>query len=401
MTSTLPLPLPVTDLDLADLRDRVRRTRWAPDWPVTAGGATEARDAESASDNAAADARWAAGTDPVELRRLARVWAEEFDWRAVERTIAELPWHSSDLDGVPLAYLLFEGETAGALPIVLTNGWPSTALELVDLARRLSTPSAFGGDAADALTVVVPALPGFPFSPQRPSHSEQTHELWHRLMSDELGFDRYAAHGGDLGAGITARLAEAHPEAVVGAHLLAVPSPIEYDEATLTDEERAYLAEVRAWSAEEGAYQHQQQTRPLTLSPALTDSPVGLLAWIVEKYRAWSDNGGELSARFSDDDLLTAASLYWFTNSISTSLRPYWEFAAGFTHRVRRVEVPTALAVFPRDLTHPPRRWAERTCAIARYTQMPRGGHFAPHEEPALLAQDITAFLREVQGAGD
>ncbi|PPF50347.1 hydrolase [Clavibacter michiganensis] len=370
---TDPLPLDVSDADLDDLRDRIRRTRWAPAWPVEG---------------------WEAGTDQALLRRLAGVWADGFDWRAREREIRALPWAVADLDGTPVSYLRFDAERPGRLPVILTNGWPSTALELVGLAERLSEPSRSGGDPDDAVTVVVPALPGFPFSPARPRIDEQTHELWHRLMADELGFARYAAHGGDLGAGITSRLAEAHPEAVAGIHLMAVAAPADLDESTLTDAEHAHRDEMRTWHADEGAYEHQQRTRPLTLAPALQDSPVGLLSWILEKHRAWSDCGGDVSTRFSDDHLLTLASLYWFTGSIGTSLRAYYEHASGRTAPVGRVRVPTAVAVFPHDLVHPPRSWAERTYDVVRYTTMPRGGHFAPHEEPDLLADDIRAFLR-------
>lgn len=271
-----------------------------------------------------------------------------------------MPWHTQSVGGTPLRFLRFDSETPQAMPLILTNGWPSTALELVTLARRLAEPSAYGGNPADAFTVIVPALPGFPFSPQRPSFAEQTHELWHELMTG-LGFTRYGAHGGDLGAGITSRLAQTHPESVVGIHLLAVAAPADLDPATVTDDERIYLDSVQKWVGDEGAYQHQQQTRPLTLAPALSDSPAGLLAWIVEKYRAWSDCDNVLSSRFSDNELLTAASLYWFTNSVSTSLRPYYEYAVGITTRVLHVRVPTAVALFPKDLTQPPRSWAERS----------------------------------------
>lgn len=365
----------ISTADVSELRDRLRRTRWSPRWPLDG---------------------WRAGTDQDELRRLVAYWADGFDWEEQRQRVQALPWHSETLNGTPLRYLRFDAETSGALPLVLTNGWPSTALELVSLARRLSEPSAYGSDPADAFTVIVPALPGFPFSPQRPSFAEQTHELWHELMT-RLGFSRYGAHGGDLGAGITSRLAEAHPQSVVGIHLLAVAAPANLDPSTLAENEHAYLDSVQKWVAEEGAYQHQQQTRPLTLAPALSDSPAGLLAWIVEKYRAWSDSDGVLSARFSDDELLTAASLYWLTDSISTSLRPYYEYAAGFTARVQRVDVPTAVAVFPGDLTQPPRSWAERSYEVTRYTRMPRGGHFAPHEEPELLAADLTEFFRPLR----
>ncbi|WP_369244294.1 epoxide hydrolase family protein [Streptomyces sp. R41] len=374
MTHQPPL-IAVPPAELDDLRSRLLATRWPAPWP---GGG------------------WQAGTDAGELRRLVDYWADGYDWRVHEAAVNALPSRFADIDGTPVHYLRFDGERPGALPIVLTNGWPSTFLELTALARRLAMPSRYGGDAADALTVIVPSLPGFTFSPQRPSLTEppQTHEIWHQLMRDELGFDRYAAHGGDLGAGITSRLAEAHPDAVVGIHLMAVASPVRYDAASVTPEEQAYLDSVAAWSAAEGGYQHQQSTRPLTLAYGLTDSPAGLLAWMVEKYRAWSDCAGRLPSRFSDDFLLTQASLYWFTGTISTSFRPYYEYAQGLTRRVERVTVPTAVALFPADLTQPPRSWAERVYNVTRYTRMPRGGHFAAHEEPALLARDITEFLR-------
>lgn len=367
-----PFVLDVSSQDVDDLRRRLRDTRWPATWPFSG---------------------WEAGTDQSTLRRLVTYWAEDFDWEAQRRRMGVLPWHAADIRGTPVAYLQFDAEVTGGLPIVLTNGWPSTALELVDLAQRLAMPSHFGGDPKRAVTVVVPALPGLPFSPQRPRLDEQTHELWHRLMTDHLGFGRYTAHGGDLGAGITSRLAQAHPEEVAGIHLLAVAAPFSVDEATITEEEREHLDRVNTWVAAEGAYQHQQQTRPLTLAPALSDSPTGLLSWILEKHRAWSDCGGDVSTRFSDDYLVTLASVYWFTNSIGTSFRPYFEFAAGFTTRVERVRVPTAVALFPHDLSSPPRSWAERTYNVTRYSVMPRGGHFAPHEEPGLLADDISAFL--------
>ncbi|MFD7900115.1 epoxide hydrolase family protein [Streptomyces sp. NPDC059743] len=365
----------VTDIELNELRSRLLGTRWPTPWPV--GG-------------------WDAGTEAGELRRLVARWASDYGWRAHEAAINALPSHLADIDGTLLHYLRFDGERSGALPIVLTNGWPSSFLELTALARRLATPSQYGGDAADAFTVIVPSLPGFVFSPQRPSLTEppQTHEIWHRLMRDELGFERYAAHGSDLGAGITSRLGEAHPDALVGIHLMAIANPVTYDAAGVTPEEQEYLDSVAAWSAEEGGYLHEQSTRPLTLSYGLADSPTGLLAWIVEKYRAWSDCGGDLSSRFSDDFILTQASLYWFTHTISTSFRPYYEYGQRLTRRVERVNVPTALALFPADLTQPPRSWAERTYNITRYTRMPRGGHFAAHEEPELLAHDLIEFFR-------
>lgn len=364
----------VPEADLDDLRSRLHRTRWATPWPGTA---------------------WEAGTDAHELHRLVERWSSDYDWRAHERAINALPSHVADVDGTPVHFVRFDGEHPDALPIVLTHGWPSSFLELTGLARRLATPSQHGGRPEEAFTAIVPSLPGYAFSPQPASLPPDlpTHELWHRLMHHELGFGRYAAHGGDLGAGVTSLLAQAHPEAVVGIHLLAVADPVEVDPSSVTSEEQEYLDAVAAWYGEDGAYQHEQMTRPMTLGFGLSDSPAGLLAWMLEKYRAWSDCDGVLSRRFSDEFVLTQASLYWFTNTISTSFRPYYEYAQGMRERVTAVTVPTALAVFPKDLSLPPRSWADRTYNVTRYTRMPRGGHFAAHEEPELLGNDLTEFF--------
>ncbi|HTN59378.1 MAG TPA: alpha/beta hydrolase [Protaetiibacter sp.] len=250
-------------------------------------------------------------------------------------------------------------------------------------------PSAYG-EPGPSFTVIVPSLPGFGFSDASPTSPPgvPTHELWPRLMTG-LGFSRYFAHGGDLGNGITSRLAAAHPEAVRGIHVLSVGMPQQLDEARLSAEERAHLARVQAWNRDEGAYQHQQRTRPLSLAVGLSDSPVGLLAWILEKYHAWSDRGSGDALPFTDDFLVTQASIYWFTNTIGTSLRPYYEALPPHPF----VTVPTALALFPADLQQPPRAWAERTHNVQRYTRMPVGGHFAPVEQPALLAADIREFF--------
>jgi pimeloyl-ACP methyl ester carboxylesterase len=377
MTDLQPV-LDVSDADLDDLRTRLSRTRWATALPTTG---------------------WEAGTNLDELQRLVEYWATDYDWRVHEAAINALPSQFAEINGNTVHYLRFDGEDEQALPIVLTHGWPSSVLELTGLAHRLANPTQYGGQKEDAFTVIVPSLPGFGFSSQPAAlpAALPTHEVWHRLMHDELGFARYAAHGGDLGAGVTGRLGQAHPEAVIGIHLLAVANPPHYDPASLTDPERAYLDAIAAWSAAEGGYQHQQQTRPLTLAHGLSDSPTGLLAWIVEKYRAWSDNHGDLSTRFSDDFLLTQASLYWFTNTISTSFRPYYEHGQGLVQTLNRVDVPTAVAVFPADIAQPPRSWAERSYHVTQYTTMPRGGHFAAHEEPVLLADDLTAFFRTLR----
>lgn len=365
MESTFAV-IAVPDEELAELHRRLRAARWPEPWPLNG---------------------WDAGTEPGELRRLVEFWADGFDWRAQEAAINALPSRFETVEGVPIHYLRFDGETPEATPIVLTHGWPSTFLEEVELARRLARPSEHGAAGADAFTVIVPSLPGFPFTPQQPVlPGLPTHELWHGLMT-RLGFSRYLAHGGDLGAGVSARLAAAHPDAVAGIHVLAVGNPA--DQSDPTEEERDYLAHAEHWYAEEGGYEHLQRTRPLTAAYALNDSPVGLLAWLLEKYRAWTDR--REGPGLADDLMLTQASLYWFTGAIAATFRPYWEHRA-FSPGPVAVRVPTALAVFPADLVQPPQSWAARGYDVVRYTRMPRGGHFAALEQPDLLAADIRAF---------
>jgi pimeloyl-ACP methyl ester carboxylesterase len=378
MSEQFPL-LQVSESELDDLRRRLRMTRWPARWPVEP---------------------WAAGTDPDELERLVSYWADGYDWHRWQAAINDLPSHFAVIADHRLHYLKFEGETPGPVPIVLTNGWPSTFFEMVGLAQRLANPSQFGITDQPGFTVIVPSLPGFTFSSQRPTLPADvaTHELWHRLMTDVLGYDKYVAHGGDLGAGTTSRLAVAHPEAVLGIHLMAVGAPASIDQATLKTEEKQYLDRVDAWARDEGGYMHQQSTRPLTLAYGLSDSPAGLLAWILDKYKAWSDNHGSLSDSFSDDFLLTQASLYWFTNTIGTSFRPYYEYGRGVTRALAFVDVPTAISLFPADINQPPRAWAERTHRVVHYVREPRGGHFAPVEVPDLLAADIRDFLSALLG---
>jgi pimeloyl-ACP methyl ester carboxylesterase len=367
MTKPAPRPftIDVPEEDLEDLRRRLRATRWPQPIP--------------GSDT------WALGTQEATLRRLAAHWADGYDWRAVERRLNELPHFTVDLDGAPLHYLHLRGSGDAPFPLVLTHGWPGSFLELAGLAQRL---------AARSFDVVVPSLPGFGFSAQRPQETDlwSTPELWHRLMSDVLGYRRYGAHGGDLGSGVSTRLAVRHPEAVAGLHLITVRPPDLADDAQLSAAEQEHVAQAERWNRDGGAYMHQQRTRPVTLAYGLSDSPVGMLGWLVEKYRAWSDSHGDLASRFSDDDALTWASLYWFTNTIAPSFRPYNDDYARPAD-TPPVTVPTAVAIFPGDTTQPPREWAERRYAVQRYTAMPRGGHFAGWEEPDLLADDVADFF--------
>jgi pimeloyl-ACP methyl ester carboxylesterase len=371
-----PFEIAVPDAVLDDLSTRLAGTRW----PTPIPGEP-----------------WELGAEEATLQRLVDRWAGGYDWRVHEARMNEHPQFRVNLDGAAVHYVHLRAQGPDPLPIVVTHGWPGSFLELVPLGDRLAHPGRYGADPAICFDVVIPSLPGFAFSTQRPERTDPwaTPELWHRLMTEVLGYSRYGAHGGDLGAGVTTRLAARHADALVGIHLLAVGAPELGDAAELSEDERAYVAQAAQWERDEGGYEHEQRTRPVTLAYGLSDSPVGLLAWLVEKLRAWSDCGGDLSTRFADDDVLTWVSLYWLTNSIAPSLRPYSDFHANPTG-TPRVTVPTALAVFPRDLTQPPREWAERSYAITRYTSMPRGGHFAAFEEPDLLADDLRAFFSEL-----
>lgn len=357
---------------LDDLNERLVRTRW----PARVPGEG-----------------WSMGSDRTTIERLAARWADGFDWRLTEARLNELPHYRAEVDGTQVHFLHLRAERANAPALVLTHGWPGSFLELEPIARRLSHP----GDGGPAFDVVVPSLPGFAFSEQRPGLAlpSATADLWRRLMVDVLGYERFGAHGGDLGAGVTSWLGAAHADRVVGIHLLAVGAPDLTSGPPLSADEQAHVARGERWAAEEGAYEHQQQTRPLTLAYGLSDSPVGLLAWIVEKLRAWSDCGGDLGTRFTDDDVLTWVSLYWLSGSIAPSFRPYHDHRRAGTARPR-VERPTAVAVFPHDLEQPPREWIERSYALRRYTEMPRGGHFAAWEEPELLAADIRSFFADL-----
>ncbi|GAA3771416.1 epoxide hydrolase [Microbacterium kribbense] len=366
----------VPQADLEDLIGRLNQTRWPRRWPL--------------------GEPWTAGTDFDELRRLTEHWGSQYDWRRHEREINRLASYWTIIAGQRIHFLRFDAETPDAPAVVLTNGWPSTFFELVELARRLAEPSRYG-DTGMAFTVVVPSLPGFTFSDPAASSppTTPTHELWHRLMI-RLGFETYFAHGGDLGSGITSRLAAAHPEAVRAIHVMSLGAPRSFDEDSLTPAEREHLAAGKAWLRTEGAYMHQHQTRPLTLAFGLSDSPVGLLSWILEKYYQWSDRRAGTPFSLADDFVLTQASLYWFTNTIGTSLRPYYEAPPPYEF----VPVPTALALFPADLLKPPREWAERTHDIRRYTIFDSGGHFAPVETAPTLAADIRQFFAgELVGA--
>jgi pimeloyl-ACP methyl ester carboxylesterase len=370
-----PFPLHVDDAVLADLKARLRNTRW----PAPAPGEP-----------------WSQGTDLGYLRDLLAYWADGFDWRAQERELNRFHHYRTELDGVAVHYVHERATGGGGLPLILTHGWPSTFLEMLSLVPILT------GRGFD---VVVPSLPGYGFS-ARPArtgvHSRYVAGLWHRLMR-ELGYERYGAHGTDFGSAVTTYLALDHPAALVGIHLsnLDIPPYTGPGSRPLSPAEQAYVSRNAEWGRAEGGYREVQATKPQSLGYGLTDSPVGLAAWILEKWRSWSDSGGDLNARFGCDFLLTTVTLYWVTGTITTSMRDYYDNR--WTWEPLRpddfVGVPTGVAAFDNyfvDEGAAPREWAERLYNVVRWTTMPRGGHFAAVEEPGLLADDLTSFFHRL-----
>lgn len=330
------------------------------------------------------------------LRELVAYWRNDFDWGAVQERLNRLPHVRAPVNGLGNpemhAAVLARGG-ARRVPVVLLHGWPGSFLEFLPAAERL-----IEDDEGEGLDVVLPSLPGFGFSDpprERGMHPGRIAEQVHALMRT-LGYDRYGVQGGDWGAIVGARLARQHPEAVLGLHLnfpAGIVPPPEGD--TPSEEERAYLDWTREWAETEGGYSHIQRTRPQTLGYALLDSPVGLLAWILEKVWRWSDHADDLWATFSRDALLANVTLYWLTGTALSSARTYYERAHEEPpHQPRgRVEVPTAFAHFPAEPWQAPRALLERSFNLVRWTEQPRGGHFAALEQPELFAEDVRAFF--------
>jgi len=376
-----PFTIAVDESALDDLRRRLSATRW----PLPAPGEP-----------------WEQGTDLAYLRDLVDDWRVRFDWRARERELNEFGHYRVELDGVHIHFVHERARTGDGIPLILGHGWPSTFAEYLPLVPLLTDPAAHGIDGP-AFDVVLPSLPGYAFSarPDRRVSYRDVARLWHRLMRG-LGYERYGAGGSDFGAGIATFMALEEPEPLLGLHLINLElSPYLGPGASpLSQAERAYLEQAQQWDATERGYTAVQSTKPQTLAYALNDSPVGLAAWILEKWRAWSDSAGDLDSRFSRDFLLTFVSLFWFTESMPTSMRDYfdnrrWQGEPQLG-RDDRVRVPTAVAHFPHTFVpegEMPREWAERLYDVERWTRMPRGGHFAAAEEPELVAADIAAFF--------
>jgi pimeloyl-ACP methyl ester carboxylesterase len=382
MTRPRPFTINVPDETLADLRLRLERTRWPDENP---GGG------------------WQYGTDLAYMKTLVTYWRQNYDWRVHEARLNRLRQFTAFVDGIELHFIHEPGVGPKPVPLLLSHGWPGSIVELERLIPMLTDPARFGGDPADAFTVVAPSLPGYAFSfqPNQPRFNvARIAEVFSSLMADVLGYRRFAAQGGDWGAYISAQLGAAHADRVLGVHVTLLSGPREGLPDPQTDEERAYVAELQHWLREEQAYGMIQGTKPQTLAYGLTDSPAGLAAWIVEKFRTWSDCHGDVERRFSKDVLLTNVMLYWVTGTINASFWPYWarRHETWPISEQTPVRAPTAYASFPREILHPPRAWVERAHPnLRRWTMMKAGGHFAALEEPEALAGDVREFFRELR----
>jgi len=377
------MTLPYSEAAVADLRERLARTRW-PDEIAGAG--------------------WEYGADLAYLRELCRYWREEFDWRARLDELSAFEHYRYQTPELGIHFLHARGTGPKPLPLVLTHGWPGSFLEMLAILPRLADPARFGGDPADSFDVVVPSLPGFGFSDRPARRGMSTFRvagLWAGLMA-ELGYERFAVQGGDFGAAVGTLLGLRHAERVVGVHLNYIPGsyrPYLPPGEEPSEVERAFLADAAAWSEAHGAYAHVQRMEPQTLAYGLNDSPAGLAAWLLEKFRDWSDCDGDVERRFTKDELLSQITLYWMTETIHSSCRLYFEGRLAPLHLGEDdfVRVPCGIARFPKEDPFPPRPWIERGYRVVRWTEMPRGGHFAAHEEPELLAADVAGFFRDLR----
>jgi pimeloyl-ACP methyl ester carboxylesterase len=374
-----PFRVHIPEPTLVDLRERIKGTRW-PD-EVTGSG-------------------WTFGTSLSYMKELADYWLNEFDWRKTEDNINRYPNFIAQIDGYKIHFLHIKGTGKHSLPLLLLHGWPGSFLEMMKLIPLLSNNPGMTFD------LVIPSLMGYGFSQKvtTPGCGVKFMAELFKLLMESLGYKNFGIHGGDFGSGVGTALALKYPDNVIGLHLNNIEGyyrPFLIEGASLTQEETQFEQESEAWYDEEGAYSHQQRTRPLTLAFGLNDSPVGLCAWIIEKFYGWSDCKGDIESVFTRDELLSNVTLYWVTQTIHSSFRLYYESRKAPLHFDKDdfVRVPVGIARFPVEDAFPPRKYIERGYNVRRWTEMPAGGHFAAMEQPELLAKDLDTFFRHVNDA--
>lgn len=373
---------------LADLATRLAATRLAPEQGPPG---------------------WDAGASPVYLRELLDYWRHGYDWRAQEARLNGFVQYLADVNGAQIHFLHERGTGPRPLPLILTHGFPDSFTRFLKIIPLLTDPAKHGGDRGDSFDVVVPSLPWCGFS-QEHRHAGglfSVNQTWHELMTKVMGYERYGAHGGDWGSTITEHLARSHAKSLIGIHLTDVPfwhALAKHED--LAPVEREYLASVQQFQQRQGAYALIQGRKPQTLADALNDSPLGLAAWLTEKFQRWSDCNGDFEKHFSKDEMLTNTMIYWATGTIGGAFMPYCDvlhagaprwIAEAVKQKLGSDQVPAGFALFPKDLSHPPREWAQRFFNVRRWTEFPHGGHFAAMEQPEALAQDIRDFFRPLR----
>ncbi|MDB5715158.1 MAG: epoxide hydrolase [Sphingomonadales bacterium] len=373
-----PFNLAVSENDLADLRDRLKHTRWP--------------ERETVAD-------WSQGVPLDRLRSLCAYWADGYDWRVCERELNAIGQFHTEIDGLDIYFLHIRSPHAAALPMLVTHGWPGSIIEFRRVIDRLVDPVRFGGSPSDAFDLIIPALPGYAFSgkPTQPGWGvERIAGAWAVLMR-RLGYDRYVAQGGDWGAMVTTALGMAAPPECIGIHInMPMVRPSREQLANLTESESKALEGMAFYEAWDSGYAKLQSTRPQTLGYGLADSPVGQAAWIYEKFHAWMDKGDGDELPVSLDDVLDNIMLYWLSNSGVSSGRLYWEVAGKF--KPTAVGVPTGVSIFPGEIFRPSRRWVERRYSnICYWNEVERGGHFAAFEQPELYVQEMQNCFRPMR----
>jgi pimeloyl-ACP methyl ester carboxylesterase len=380
-----PFVIRVDEAALNDLRDRLRRTRWP--------------ERETVGD-------WSQGVPLDYLRELCAYWASRYDWRATEHRLNQIPQFTTVIDGLDIHFLHIRSPHPGAVPLVMTHGWPGSFVEFERVLGPLTDPAAQGAAAAPAFDVVVPSLPGYGFTGKPAAPGWDIHRIaraWAELMS-RLGYPRFMAMGGDWGTSVSTSLALQHPDRLLGIHLVPPLAPPDRSAGDLTGEECAALADVEDRRRTGSGYSAVHGTRPQTIGYSLTDSPAGLCAWIAEKLWAWTDHPGDLGEVLTADQVLDNITLYWLTGTGASSARLYWESIAQVvtwftTAAGDTVTVPAGCSVFPKEVPRPSRRWAERRFAnIVYWNQPARGGHFAAWEQPGLLTDEVRAVAGRLPG---
>jgi pimeloyl-ACP methyl ester carboxylesterase len=376
--SVQPFEVRVPQATLDDLRERLAATRW-PDEVSGAG--------------------WDYGANLEYMRELVGYWLEDFDWRTQEERINSFDHFRAEVDGLTVHFVRERGGGENPLPLLALHGWPGSFYQMMKVIPLLADPGAHGGDPSDSFDVVALSLPGYGFS-ERPTErgmsAARVAELLHKLMAEELGYERYATRASDLGAGVSQQLALSRPEALLGLHHNGTNPYVGEIPDDLTQAEKVFVQRAQAWGFQEMAYAMEHSSKPQTLAYGLNDSPAGLAAWIIEKLWRWSDNDGNLESRFPKDELLANLTIYWATETIGSSVRLYYETARD-PGSWGRVEVPTAMMMSPKDMFPTPREWVERSYNVTRWTDIDRGGHFLEWEEPELVAEDARAFFRPLR----